>query len=207
MAVTERETKHFCGKTTELPLTESVLYFSPVMFQMWIVSWSLRSTSSLGREMEHHRNIVSQQQPIKTPNLHIPVLKQPIKTTQWTCSGQTQDPTFWTNRHRSMDFSTGGAIRSCGGYRNGQGWLGKAEEEEEGKVEQEKGVEFLPCLPVRSFEVRQLCQKGSMVSQCKKYCTNCMLRVTEMLFDICISLSEEVRGSFADTTITLSSRA
>lgn len=37
-------------------------------YDMWMVSWSLRLTSALDREREreHHRNTVSQQQPIKT---------------------------------------------------------------------------------------------------------------------------------------------
>lgn len=69
---------------------------------MWIgtVSWSLRSTSTTGREGEHHRNIVSQQQPIKTPTLHIPGLKQPIKAAQWT------RVIFRTNSSRAMGVST-----------------------------------------------------------------------------------------------------
>lgn len=86
--------------------------------------------------------------------------------------GRTRDLIFRTNTQQSMGVSTRRAIRSCSGYRNGQEWFGEGRiggRKEEEKMEQGMEVEFLPLLSVRSFQVRKLGQKGSMMSQ--KFCT------------------------------------
>lgn len=131
---------------------------------MWMLSWSVRSTSALGRENEHHRITVSHSsRQSKHQTQHIPALKQPIKAAQLIFSGQTLYLNFWTNTQQSMGVSTRGAIRSCSGYKkkNVQGWFGKgcclpgAEEEEE---EQDEKSSFSCFFPIRSFKVAKIVQ-------------------------------------------------
>lgn len=116
------EIKHFCGKTTKLPVTliQGQFCVSPLWCRrLWLVSWSLRSTSYPGQgertPQEHCLAAAANQNTKLTHSTAQTANQSSTMDTFWT------DLTFRTNTQQSMGVSAGRAIRSCSGYRNGFG--------------------------------------------------------------------------------------
>lgn len=141
------EIKHFCGKTTKLPVTliQGQFCISPLWcWRLWRVDGKLVLEVNLYPEQgektpqEHCLTAAANQ---NTNLTHSMAQTANQSSTMDMFSGQTRDLTFRTNTQQSMGVSTGRAIGSCSsGYRNGHDWfwfcLLEAEKKEEAKVEQ-----------------------------------------------------------------------
>ena len=127
-----------------------------------MVSCSLKSTSTPGRERKHHRNNCLTAAANQNTNLtHSRAWTANQSSTMDMFSGQTRDLTSEQIHNSAWASPPGEQSDPAAVTEMDSAGLEKEEEE---KVEQMEELEFL-SLPVRLFQVRKLCRISSMMSQ------------------------------------------